>query len=73
VKRQDFEPRNEFESVDHYLTYRRGFGTPSGASRAYYERYLDAIRRRAQRDVAPDGTLEIGWTLTLITATAAPG
>lgn len=68
VRRRDFELTNEFESLDDYLTYRRGFGRPAGASRALYERYLRAIRRRAAQDVADDGRLTLGWTLTVITA-----
>src|SRR5215213_8359348 len=47
VERREFDLTNEFESVDDYLTYRRGFGKPVGATRALYERYLRAVHRRA--------------------------
>ena len=71
VKRHDFNLTNEFESVDDYLTYRRGFGKPAGATHALYERYLRAIHRRASRDAPGDGPFTLGWNLTVITARRA--
>ena len=59
---------NEFDSVDEYVTYRRGFGTPAGASPTLYRRYLEAIERRAREDEALDGSFTLGWKLALITA-----
>ena len=66
VDRQDFDLTNEFSSVDEYIEYRRGFGRPTGASRAFYTRYLRAIRRRAEQDAADDGRFDLGWTVTVI-------
>ena len=68
VTRGDVELVNEFESVDEYVAYRRGFGTHAGATPTLYRRYLEAIERRAREDEAPDGSFTLGWTLTLITA-----
>jgi SAM-dependent methyltransferase len=68
VERHDLHLTNDFDSVDDYLTYRRGFGVPPGATRALYDRYLRAIERRARQDASPDGRLRLGWTLTIITA-----
>ena len=71
VKRRDFDLTHEFETVDDYLTYRRGFGKPADASPALYARYLRAVRRRANEDATDDGRLTLGWTLTIITARRA--
>jgi Methylase involved in ubiquinone/menaquinone biosynthesis len=68
VKRHDFNLTNEFESVDDYLAYRRGFGKPAGATNAFYERYLRALHRRASLDATGDGPFTLGWRLTVITA-----
>lgn len=68
VERQDFELTNEFPSVDDYIAYRRGFGRPAGASQAFYTRYLQAIRRRAEQDADDNGRLSLGWALSVITA-----
>jgi hypothetical protein len=68
VERRDFELTNEFLSVDDYIDYRRGFGRPVGAPRGFYERYIGAIRRRAEEDAAGDGSFALGWTLSVITA-----
>ena len=68
VERRDFDLTNHFASVDEYIEYRRGFGRPVGASSAFYERYLAAVRRRAEADAAADGRFELGWTLSVITA-----
>jgi SAM-dependent methyltransferase len=71
VKRQDFNFTNVFESVDEYLTYRRGFGKPDGATRALYERYLRAVHQRAGRDATDGKPFTLGWNLTVITARRA--
>ncbi len=68
VTRHGIELVNEFDSVDEYVTYRRGFGTPAGASPTLYRRYLEAIERRAREDEALDGSFTLGWKLALITA-----
>ena len=68
VTRTGFEFVNEFGSVDEYVAYRRGFGTPPGATPARYRRYLGAIERRAREDAAPDGSFTLGWLVAIITA-----
>lgn len=68
IERRDFDLENDFASVDDYIDYRRGFGQPVGTSRAFYERYIGAIRRRAEADAAADGSFALGWTLSVITA-----
>jgi hypothetical protein len=68
LERRDFDLPNEFPSVDEYIVYRRSFGRPAGASSAFYERYVRAIRRRAEQDAAADGRFALGWTLSVITA-----
>lgn len=68
VQRHDFSITNEFETVDDYLTYRRGFGKPTGATHALYERYLRAIQRRAGQDAIDGEPFTLDWTLTIITA-----
>ncbi|MFL5938272.1 MAG: class I SAM-dependent methyltransferase [Gaiellaceae bacterium] len=68
VTRTGFELVNEFGSVDEYVAYRRGFGTPAGASPALYCRYLDAVERRAGEEAAPDGSFTLGWSVAIITA-----
>jgi SAM-dependent methyltransferase len=71
VKRQDFDLTNEFESVDDYLRYRRGFGKPAGATHALYERYLRAVHQRASREAIDGQRFTLGWKLTVITARRA--
>jgi hypothetical protein len=68
IERRDFALSNHFTSVDDYIDYRRGFGKPAGTSRALYERYLRAIRRRAAQDTDSDGRFVLGWTLTVLSA-----
>jgi ubiquinone/menaquinone biosynthesis C-methylase UbiE len=68
IRRHDIDLTNHFASVDAYVDYRRGFGKPSGVSRAFYERYLRAIRRRAERDADTKGGFTLGWTVTAIGA-----
>jgi ubiquinone/menaquinone biosynthesis C-methylase UbiE len=68
IERHDFELTNRFASVEDYIEYRRGFGQPVGASSALYRRYLRAIHRRAEQDAGPDGSLTLGWTLSLVKA-----
>ncbi|HET7759595.1 MAG TPA: methyltransferase domain-containing protein [Gaiellaceae bacterium] len=68
VERRDFDVTNRFDSVDEYIEYRRGFGKPVGAASAFYERYIAAIRRRAEADADADGRFELGWTLSVISA-----
>lgn len=68
IEREDFDLTNHFTSVDDYIDYRRAFGRPAGASSALYERYIRAIRRRAEQDAGDDGRFTLGWTLTVLTA-----
>jgi ubiquinone/menaquinone biosynthesis C-methylase UbiE len=68
VDRRDLDLTNEFESVEEYIEYRRGFGKPSGAPARLYERYLASVRRRAAQDAAPDGRFTLGWTVSVICA-----
>ena len=68
VERRDLELTNRFPSVDDYIDYRRAFGKPVGATRAYYERYIGAIRRRAEQDADADGRFTLGWTLSIVRA-----
>jgi SAM-dependent methyltransferase len=68
IERRDFELAPRFASVDDYLEYRRGFGVPLGSTRARHERYLEALRAEAARAADDDGTLTLGWTVTLLTA-----
>jgi ubiquinone/menaquinone biosynthesis C-methylase UbiE len=68
VERRDFELTNHFASVHDYIDYRRGFGKPAGASSAFYERYIRAIRRRAEQDADADGRFTLGWILSVVTA-----
>lgn len=70
IERRDFELVPRFASVDDYLRYRRGFGVPLGSTRAQHERYLEALRREAAGAAAGDGTLTLGWTVTVVTARA---
>jgi ubiquinone/menaquinone biosynthesis C-methylase UbiE len=71
LKRRDLSLTNTFESVDDYINYRRGFGMPAGTTRAFYERYLAAVHRRASKDAAEQGHFTLGWTLAIITARRA--
>jgi len=68
VERRDIDLTNRFASVDEYIDYRRGFGKPLSAPRGFYERYIDAVRRRAEQDVDGGGRFALGWTLSVITA-----
>jgi ubiquinone/menaquinone biosynthesis C-methylase UbiE len=68
VERRDIELTNEFASVDEYIEYRRGFGKPTGAATSFYERYIGAIRRRAERDADGDGRFVLGWTISVVSA-----
>jgi SAM-dependent methyltransferase len=68
IERRDFELAPRFASVDDYLRYRRGFGVPVGSTRAQHERYLEALRAEAASAADGDGTLTLGWTVTLLTA-----
>ena len=70
VRRTDFDLVNRFADVEDYLAYRRGFGIPSVWTRAYYDRFLRALHREASRTAARDGSFELGWTLTIVTARA---
>ena len=70
VRRRDFDLVNRFADVEEYLAYRRGFGIPSVWTRAYYDRFIRALHREASRTVADDGSFELGWTLTIVTARA---
>ena len=67
IERSDFDLTSRFASVEEYIAYRRGFGKPAGMS-TVYEQYIEAIRRRAEQDAAPDGCFALGWTLSVITA-----
>lgn len=66
VERADFDLVNRFASVDDYVAYRRGFGKPTAVSSAFYERYIRAIRRRAELDADADGSFALGWTPTAL-------
>ena len=68
VERQDLDLTNQFSSVDDYIEYRRGFGTPTGTSPAVYRRYIGAIRSRAEQDAEADGRFSLGWTFSVISA-----
>jgi hypothetical protein len=68
VERSDLDLTNRFACVDEHIEYRRGFGKPVSASRGFYERYIDAVRRRAEQDVDEGGRFALGWTLSVITA-----
>lgn len=71
VERRDLDLTNRFASVDEYIEYRRGFGKPVSAPRGFYERYIEAIRRRAEQDARDDGRFALAWTLSVITARRA--
>jgi SAM-dependent methyltransferase len=66
IERRDLELAPRFASVDDYLEYRRGFGVPVGSTRAQHERVLEALRREAARAADDDGSLTLGWTVTLL-------
>jgi SAM-dependent methyltransferase len=68
IARTDIPLSNRFRSVDDYLAYRRGFGRPMIWSHTFYERFLDAVRREATANAAADGSFELGWTVSVITA-----
>jgi ubiquinone/menaquinone biosynthesis C-methylase UbiE len=68
VTRSDVEMTNRFESVDEYLAYRRGFGSPGGWTRAKYDRFLRAVHREASSYTDSDGRFTLGWTVSIITA-----
>jgi SAM-dependent methyltransferase len=68
VARRDLELAPRFDSVDAYLAYRRGFGSPPGWTRAQYERALRALRAEAARITGSDGSVTIGWKLAILTA-----
>ena len=71
VRRTDLDLVNRFDDVEDYLAYRRGFGVPSVWTRAYYDRFLRALHKEASRTLADDGSFELGWTLTIVTARAS--
>ena len=68
IARSDLEQATRFSSVEEYIAYRRGFGIPVGSSRAQHARFLEALRREALHAAADDGSLTLGWTVTVITA-----
>lgn len=72
VARTDIPLSNEFECVAEYVEYRRGFGTPAGASKDLYRRYIRSIEQRAAADATADGRLSIGWVVTILTARRRP-
>ena len=71
VERRELDFDNDFDSVDAYVAYRRGFGKPPGASPAVYRRYLAAVERRAREDEGVDGSFTLGWRLAIIAAIRA--
>ena len=68
VRRTDVELTNRFAGVDDYIAYRRGFGKPIVWTTSLYERFLGALHREASKTVASDGSFDLGWTQTVITA-----
>ena len=72
VTRRDLKLTPRFASIDDYLAYRRGFGIPRGSTPAQHERLLNALHREALAASAPDGSLTLDWTVTLITARKQP-
>jgi hypothetical protein len=60
-------------AYDAPTTYARLIGPRYGPvavvwTRAFYERFLGAVEREASKWVNPDGSFELGWTLTIVTA-----
>jgi SAM-dependent methyltransferase len=70
LRRTDLDLVVRFATVDDYIAYRRGFGKPSVWTRAFYERFLGALGREAARTEGADGSFDLGWTKTVITARA---
>lgn len=68
VTRRDTELSPRFQSVDAYIEYRRGFGVPVWSARRRYERLLAAYRRELEKRTADDGSVTLGWNVTVITA-----
>jgi ubiquinone/menaquinone biosynthesis C-methylase UbiE len=68
VRRTDLELTNRFAGVDDYIAYRRGFGKPTAWTTSLYERFLQALHREASKTAASDGSFDLGWTQTVITA-----
>jgi len=68
VRRADVDVTARFGSVDEYLEYRRGFGVPLAWTRPFYDRFLRAVRAEAERTAAGDGSFELGWTISVLTA-----
>ena len=69
IERLDFRLEPEFASVDDYITYRRGFGVPLGATPAYYDRFLKVLARNARDAAELDGRLLLGWCHTILVGT----
>jgi hypothetical protein len=53
-----------------YLAYRRAFGSPSDIPTEVYGRYLEAIRGLLEPARRSDGSVELGWTIVVVTARA---
>jgi SAM-dependent methyltransferase len=68
VVRRDLALAPRFDSVEDYITYRRGFGVPLGSTRAQHDRYLEALRREAAAVTNDDGSLTLDWTVVVLTA-----
>jgi SAM-dependent methyltransferase len=68
VRRTDVELTNRFASVDDYIAYRRGFGKPTAWTVSLYERFLRALHREASKAATADGSFDLGWLQTVITA-----
>ena len=68
VEVEEIELTPEYDSVDDYLAYRRGFGIPVGSSPESHERYLQALGDEAAALARPDGSFRQGWRFALICA-----
>ena len=69
VERTDVSFAPEYQSVDAYIEYRRGFGRPRTYDEETYEAFLGAVAREAGRYAEVDGRFVNRWNITLLVAT----
>ena len=69
VERTDLSFAPEYESIEAYVEYRRGFGRPRTYDDQTYEAFLQAVAREAARYADRDGRFVNRWTITILVAT----
>jgi SAM-dependent methyltransferase len=66
VERTDVGFAPEYESVDAYIEYRRGFGRPTSWDEETYEAFLREVAREASRYADGGGRFVNRWNITIL-------